>query len=218
MEEYLWKDVYGDLMITDALTELTVVSYSMTNQEARLYSKYMAMKDPEVYNMRLFDAACATSAAPAYWQLKCTPHPCNDIVANDEEGKPSTCQVDGDTCEYLIDGGVVQNNPAIYAMSIAMMAVDHAKSIGQPAAEQPIRLISIGTGGSPIFDRISNDQTNSSEFSMLDWFLQFSYISMTIPQMHATFESSTLADNYLRVDLHSPSAMDDAGAVDDLIL
>lgn len=29
MEDYLWEEVYGDLMITDALTELTVVSYSM---------------------------------------------------------------------------------------------------------------------------------------------------------------------------------------------
>lgn len=91
MDEYLWADVYGDLMISDALTELTVVSYSMTNQEARLYSKYMAMTDPDIYDMRLFDAACATSAAPAYWQLKCTPHPCDDIVPNAEEGKPSIC-------------------------------------------------------------------------------------------------------------------------------
>jgi hypothetical protein len=29
MEDYLWENVYGDLMITDALTELTIVSYSM---------------------------------------------------------------------------------------------------------------------------------------------------------------------------------------------
>jgi hypothetical protein len=46
MEEYLWTNVYGDLMIKDALTELTVVSYSMDNQEARLYSKYMAQVEP----------------------------------------------------------------------------------------------------------------------------------------------------------------------------
>ena len=31
MEFYLWENVYGDLMIKDALTELTIVSYSMTN-------------------------------------------------------------------------------------------------------------------------------------------------------------------------------------------
>ena len=35
--------------------------------------------------------------------------------------------------------------------------------------------------------------------------------------MHATYESSTLSDNYLRIDLHSPSAMDDAAAVDSLV-
>jgi hypothetical protein len=41
MEDYLYKDVFGDTMISEALTELCVVAYSLTNQEARLYSKYM---------------------------------------------------------------------------------------------------------------------------------------------------------------------------------
>lgn len=103
-------------------------------------------------------------------------------------------------------------------MSIAMMAADYQRAQGERVEERPIRLVSIGTGGSPVFDRIDDAESNESTFSMVDWFLQASYIAMTIPQMHATFESSGLADNYLRVDLHSPSAMDDAEAVDDLIL
>jgi patatin-like phospholipase/acyl hydrolase len=225
MEDFLWEEVYGDLMITDALTELTVVSYSMEAQEARMYSKYMAATNPEIYDMRLFDAACATSAAPAYWQLKCTPTPCREngelvIFDNENENiKQRVCkpQERDNTCEHLIDGGVVQNNPSTYAMSIAMMISDARKKAGLNEPIRPIRLISIGTGGSPIFDRIKQVEGEQMEFSMVDWFTQFSYISMTVPQMHATFESSTLADNFLRVDLHSPSDMADKTAVDSLI-
>ena len=40
---------------------------------------------------------------------------------------------------------------------------------------------------------------------------------MTVPQMHATFESASLAENFLRIDLKSPSDMADKEAVDSLI-
>jgi len=46
--------------------------------------------------LRLFDAAAATSSAPLYWELKDT------VLPNNET-------------EILIDGGVVENNPSIYA-------------------------------------------------------------------------------------------------------
>jgi patatin-like phospholipase/acyl hydrolase len=49
--------------------------------------------------MRLFDAAAATSAAPLYWNLKNTKLP------------------DGEE-EVLLDGGLIQNNPSIYALTI----------------------------------------------------------------------------------------------------
>jgi patatin-like phospholipase/acyl hydrolase len=110
--------------------------------------------------MRLFDAACATSAAPAFWQLKCTPHPCHDdgvsnMIENPEgPDKPSICVPASGACEHLIDGGVVQNNPSIYAMSTAMMIADARKLAGGSDIARPVRLISIGTGGSPAFDRI----------------------------------------------------------------
>ena len=131
----------------------------MTNQEARLYSKYMAQSNPDTYNMRLFDAACATSAAPVFWQLKCTPHPCNNIETH-ADGSVSTCVPEDGACEYLIDGGVVQNNPSVYALSIGMMHADAKFKAGDTSPRRPVRLISIGTGGSPIFDRIENDETN----------------------------------------------------------
>jgi patatin-like phospholipase/acyl hydrolase len=89
-------------MINEALVELCIVSYSVTRQEARMYSKYLAHAEPDVYNMRLFDAAAATSSAPLYWELKETTLPDNST-------------------EVLIDGGVVMNNPSIYAQSLALI-------------------------------------------------------------------------------------------------
>jgi patatin-like phospholipase/acyl hydrolase len=68
--------------------------------------------------------------------------------------KPSICVPESGACEHLIDGGVVQNNPSIYAMSIAMMIADARKLAGGSDEARPIRLLSIGTGGSPAFDRI----------------------------------------------------------------
>lgn len=48
---------------------MLIVSYSISKQEARLYSKYMAEIEPNTYDLRLWDAATATSAAPAYWEV-----------------------------------------------------------------------------------------------------------------------------------------------------
>jgi len=62
----------------------------------------MAKHDPDTYNLKLFDAAAATSSAPLYWELKKTPLP-------------------GGDSEVLIDGGVIENNPAIYAESLALI-------------------------------------------------------------------------------------------------
>ena len=97
----------------------------------------MAYENPEIYDMRLFDAACATSAAPVYWQLKKTYTPCREngestIVTNpDPNIKQTICQPASrdDMYEHLIDGGVVQNNPSTYAMSIAMMIADKRSEI-----------------------------------------------------------------------------------------
>jgi len=80
----------------------------------------------------MFTAAATTSAAPVYWELEPTELP-------------------GGGAETLIDGGVIENNPAIYAESVALVRrMQKMKEAGvnpmtQPA--KPIRMISIGTGG-----------------------------------------------------------------------
>ena len=79
----------------------------------------------------MFDAAAATSAAPLYWNLKDTLLP------------------DGST-EVLLDGGIIQNNPSIYAIPLVNMIEEEARPFSMHKyTKRPFRLISIGTGGSP---------------------------------------------------------------------
>jgi patatin-like phospholipase/acyl hydrolase len=65
----------------------------------------MQETEPGVYNVKMFNAAAATSAAPLYWNLKDTKLP------------------DGST-EVLLDGGIIQNNPSIYALALFNAKVD----------------------------------------------------------------------------------------------
>jgi hypothetical protein len=52
---------------------------------------------------------------------------------------------------------------------------------------------------------------------MFNWWSTFSYTSISIPQVYSTFDSANLAEQYLRIDLYSPTAMDDPTQVDNLI-
>lgn len=160
---------------------------------------------PDIYNMTLFDAAAATSAAPLYWELKSTPLP-------------------GGDAETLIDGGVIENNPAIYAESLALVKrMQRMKEEGvDPMKEKsrPIRMISIGTGGSKEVNQFSSSKySTKNKLSLAYWWQQASYLSMAAPQSYSTFSSAYdgIAANHLRMDLHSTISMADATKADALV-
>lgn len=200
MEDYL-KTVYTttvndtvkDVNVTQAIGELCVVSYSLTHDKARLYSKYMAYFNETTYgDISLWDAACATSAAPAYWPLKKT---------------------DNNVPEVLVDGGLIENNPAVYAMNIGMMRAMNAELVGK----KKVRIISIGTGDSPLRGKYTQKYGDSQEVRTVYWMKQMSYLSMATASTAATHASSQLADNSLRVDLKSKISMADKTKVNELI-
>jgi len=206
MEKYLLDEVFGKTMITEALTELCIVSYSLSRQEARLYSKFMVEQDPDIYNMRIFDAAAATSAAPLYWNLKDTKLP---------GGKNASGQSD---TEVLLDGGIIQNNPSIYATALYNAAVQKCivdakkgkacSTIKNFSPDRPIRLISIGTGGSPRINAYKSER--KGVWPMIDWFKLTSHISMNTASTFSTIASAEVSTNFLRMDVKSYIPMDDA--------
>jgi len=112
------------------------MAYELNKAEPRLFSKFNAKNNSNTYNVTLAQAAEASSAAPLYfspkeWEDKWNP------------GKN----------EVLIDGGVIANNPALYAYI-------HANEISNHDA---VRMVSLGTGTKQV------TPIDPQEMSVLSW-------------------------------------------------
>lgn len=116
--EKIMLDFLGDSDFSHVLTdELLVVAYDYNSQEPRFFSKYFAKQNPGIYDVALDEATGASSAAPTFFDPK---------VTKNHFG----------LTEIQIDGGIICNNPGLYAYIVA------SKFRNKPK----IRLLSIGTG------------------------------------------------------------------------
>ena len=112
------KQFFGHAKAHDILTdECLIVSYSYNAHEPRFYSKYEANRNPGIYNVTLDIAAGGSSAAPGYFDPKVF-----------ENGRGET--------EVLVDGGIIANNPSMYAFIFA----------SEMNKKENVRVVSIGTG------------------------------------------------------------------------
>ena len=67
----IMKEMLGQYSFKDILSdELLVMSYNYNGQEPRFYSKYMAIQDPPIYDVKIGDATAASSAAPTFFDPK----------------------------------------------------------------------------------------------------------------------------------------------------
>mmetsp|Transcript_4126 Transcript_4126/g.6982 ORF Transcript_4126/g.6982 Transcript_4126/m.6982 type:complete len:291 (-) Transcript_4126:43-915(-) len=114
----IMKTLLGEHRLEDVLTdEILIVAYDYNSQEPRFFSKYFSHEDPAIYDMPVGNATGASSAAPTFFDPKVQ-----------QNGYGMT--------ELQIDGGIICNNPSLYAYEIAKDLRNHKK----------IRLLSIGTG------------------------------------------------------------------------
>jgi len=113
-------------VITD---EILITSYEYNFEQPRFYSKYFSEQDPGVYNITVGDATGASSSAPTYFD-------------------PKILEIPFGHNETLIDGGLICNNPSLYAFIIAKRLRGHKN----------IRILSLGTGESE-FTEVT-EQTN----------------------------------------------------------
>ena len=97
--------------------ELLVTSYEYNSKTPRFYSKYFRTVDPGRYDVKLWEAVSASSSAPIYFNPK---------------GRTNQFDIE----EVLIDGGLICNNPSLYAFQLARHIHD----------QKDIRLLSLGTG------------------------------------------------------------------------
>ena len=150
----------GKSRIEDALSEeVLIVAYDYNTQEPRFFSKYYASVDPSIYNVTFNEATGASSAAPTFFDPK---------VRDDGYG----------FSELLIDGGVICNDPAMYAYQMAKNF--HMK--------KHIRVVSLGTG-EKAFETIDAKTVNfkkllpkMGEFMMnMDTYTADNYLNHSIP-------------------------------------
>jgi predicted acylesterase/phospholipase RssA len=91
----------GDYNINESLSdEVLIVAYDYNSQEPRFFSKYFSNLDPLIYDVPVGNATGASSAAPTFFDPK---------VNTDGYG----------FVEMQIDGGIICNNPALYAYEMA---------------------------------------------------------------------------------------------------
>jgi len=91
----------GKYHVSEALSdEVMIVAYDYNSQEPRFFSKFFSDKDPNIYDVTFGNATGASSAAPTFFDAK--------------------QQVDGyGFVELQIDGGIICNDPAMYAYQMA---------------------------------------------------------------------------------------------------
>ena len=118
LEEAVTRRFGTEAKLADALRELVVVAYDMTDREPYFFKRWRA-RDDEARNRPLTDAALATSAAPTYF-------PSHEVDRH-----------------ALVDGGVFAANPTIAAIVEALK-----RRTDEPHDLSPddLLVVSIGTG------------------------------------------------------------------------
>ena len=136
----------GDVRLADAVREVIVASYDMTNREPFFFKRWRAREpvDPSdpaaaTRNHPIVDAAMATSAAPTYF--------------------PSH-ELDG---RALVDGGVFANNPSVAAITEALK---RTAASGRVETDD-LLVVSIGTG----VHEEGFDQRTVSRWGKVGWIL-----------------------------------------------
>jgi len=117
--EGLLQDRFGEMPLSEALTEVLITSYDVFDSHPFLFKRAYARERPE-WNYPMWWVARATSAAPTYFE----PFGIEPRVA-------------GETEHVLVDGGVFANNPTLCAY------VEALKLWGE---ETEIAVCSLGTG------------------------------------------------------------------------
>ncbi|MFA5513567.1 MAG: patatin-like phospholipase family protein [Sphaerochaetaceae bacterium] len=150
----LLDDIFGSLTMQEAKVPTMVVTYNLSDDCPYLISSY---DNP---TLLIKTAARATSAAPTYF---------SPVKINDPRSKKTL---------ELVDGGVVANNPVLYAYTEAKKLYPNAKkfhilSISTASRAFKVELNKTGSGvigwldpsqGAPIYRLYASSQMQTSSF------------------------------------------------------
>ena len=150
-------EYFQDQSLGEAKKSVAVLAYDVESRKPRLLSSY------DSPGIKMVSAASATSAAPIYY---------------------STQEIDDGT--WLIDGGIVANNPSLLGYS-------EAKKL---FPDNEIKVLSIGTG----INRRKINGKNSVKWGALNWLNHDILGIMLESSMFDEIASDLMGDNYLRVN------------------
>ena len=148
---------FQDQSLGEAKKPVAVLAYDIENRKPRLLSSY------DSPGIKIVSAASATTAAPIYY---------------------STQEIDDGT--WLIDGGIVANNPSLLGYS-------EAKKIF-PGCN--IKVLSIGAG----VNRRKINGPNSARWGALNWFRHDILGIMLESSMFHEIATDLIGENYLRIN------------------
>lgn len=94
-----------------------LTTFDFNSMGPRFYSKYFKQNFPGLYNLKIHQAAAGSASAPVAF---------NPLIV------PNLFNIK----EALIDGGIICNNPSLYAWNVAKYL----------RGKNNIRMLSLGTG------------------------------------------------------------------------
>jgi len=150
-------DYFQDKSLGESKKPVAVLAYDVENRRPRFLSSYNSP------GIKMVSAASATSAAPIYY---------------------STQEIDDGT--WLIDGGIVANNPSLLGYS-------EAKKL---FPEHKIKVLSIGTG----INRRKINGERSAKWGALNWLRHDILGIMLESSMFDEIAVSLMGSDYLRVN------------------
>ena len=148
---------FADQSLGEAKKPVAVLAYDVEKRKPRILSSYGSP------GIKMVSAASATSAAPIYY---------------------STQEIDDGS--WLIDGGIVANNPSLLGYS-------EAKKL---FPKHEIKVFSIGTG----INRRKINGKNSVKWGALNWFNHDILGIMLESSIFDEIASDIMGQNYLRVN------------------
>jgi patatin-like phospholipase/acyl hydrolase len=156
-----------------------ITAFDYNSLEPRFFSKYFAKMNPNVYDVKIGESTGASSAAPTYFDPKKT-----------ENAYGLT--------ELQVDGGIICNNPSLYAYQVAKLL----------NKKKNIRILSIGTGEKPFIPF-----TSAKQMGKMSWMKRVDEFMMNM-DVHATeyyLEKIAFADkkdDYVRLQKVTTCPMD----------
>lgn len=187
----LFKEYIGDTPIEDALTsEMLIVAYDFNHNQPRFYSKELARADRAIYDVTISEASASSAAIPGGFP-------------------PMQVKTGYNITDLNIDGGVIANNPALYAYLFSAYREDLHKE------KANIRILAISCGQKAYnktgtlkapedmqaYTQVTNIFAYMLEINQLtaDWYLGMEY-DQKKKRREAALGKKDKRFDYLRVD------------------